>query len=239
VSARIFVGMARVRPPAAITPEILLRAYAIGLFPMAESAEDETLFWVEPEQRGVFPLRGLHLARSLAKTIRSDRYDVVVDRDFDAVIEACAEPAPGRTTTWINGRIRSLFGTLFQQGHVHTVEAYSDGALVGGLYGLHLGSAFFGESMFHRATDASKVCLAHLAARLLAGGFTLLDTQFITPHLASLGAVELSKAHYRKLLASAIQQEANFYPEAARDGMTGTQVLDILSRAREAARAQS
>ena len=203
--------MARTRP-LAITPDILLKAYSVGLFPMADSADDPALFWVDPEQRGVFPLDGIKVSASLAKAVRADRFDVVVDRDFDAVIAACAAPTPDRPATWINARIRDLFGALFRSGQAHTVEAYRDGALVGGLYGLAIGAAFFGESMFHRATDASKVCLVHLAARLRAGGFRLLDTQFITPHLASLGAVELPKAAYRTRLADAVDRNADFHP---------------------------
>ena len=221
--------MARARKPLVLTSDTILRAYAAGLFPMAEDADDEALFWVDPEKRGVFPLDGLCVSRSLAKLVRSDVCDVVADRDFEAVIAACAEPLPGRPTTWINATIRTLFGDLFRRGHVHTVEAYRNGVLVGGLYGLHIGGAFFGESMFHRATDASKVCLVHLAARLVAGGFTLLDTQFITPHLATLGAVEIPKAEYLARLAGAMGSEASFHPWGTRPGVDGTTALAILA----------
>ncbi len=193
-----------------ITPQLLLRAYAAGLFPMAESADDPHLFWVDPEARGIFPLNGLIVSRSLAKVVRSDRFEVHADRDFPAVIDACAFPGHDRPDTWINGRIRELYGTLFRLGHVHTIEAYRDNTLVGGLYGVSLGGVFFGESMFHRATDASKVCLLHLAARLVVGGYTLLDTQFVTPHLATLGAIEVPRLTYKALLESALNVPGDF-----------------------------
>ncbi len=222
--------MSRFKPPL-ITPDVLLRAYSIGLFPMAETARDEEIFWVDPERRGVFPLDGLVISKSLAKTVRSDIYDVVADRDFQGVIEGCAAVADDRPSTWINNRIRELFGTLFARGQAHTVEAYRGGKLVGGLYGLRIGAAFFGESMFHRATDASKVCLVHLAARLVAGGFLLLDTQFITPHLARLGAVEIPRADYRARLAVATAKEARFDPWGAGTSVDGTTALSILKPA--------
>ena len=220
--------MGHQRPPPAITPQILLRAYAIGLFPMAEGADDPTLFWLDPEQRGIFPLDGMVVSRSLGKTLRQERFEVVVDRDFDAVLEGCAAPAPDRPETWINDQIRSLYRQLFATGHAHTVEAYRDGELVGGLYGVALGAAFFGESMFHRRTDASKVCLLHLAARLRANGYRLLDTQFVTPHLATLGAVEVPRARYRKRLADAVKRAGGaeaWFPAP----MSGDAVLAILS----------
>ncbi len=223
--------MARARPPLVVTPETVLRAYAAGLFPMAEDADDDALFWVDPDRRGVFPLDGLHVSRSLAKTVRADSFEVVVDRDFPAVIAGCAAAGPGRPDTWINAPIRALFGELFGRGHVHTVEAYRGGELVGGLYGLHIGGAFFGESMFHRATDASKVCLVHLAARLVAGGFTLLDTQFITPHLAGLGAVEIPKAAYRARLADAVGRAATFQPWGERRSVAGAVALAAVAEA--------
>lgn len=188
-----------------ISPLTVLRAYAIGLFPMAESAEDAPLFWVDPERRGVFPLDGLNVSRSLAKTVRTDRFEVVADSDFNAVIDGCARRGDGRET-WINPEIRRLYRALFDMGAVHTLEARQDGALVGGLYGVALGGAFFGESMFHRARDASKVALVHLVARLRLGGYVLLDAQFVTEHLASLGAIEISRADYRALLDAALGQ---------------------------------
>ena len=204
-----------------ITPDILLRAYTVGLFPMAESAADPDLFWVDPEQRAVFPLDAFRVSRSLAKTIRSDRFEVAIDVDFDAVIEACAAPGPEREKTWINGEIRRLYRELFDMGFVHTVECRQAGRLVGGLYGVAIRGAFFGESMFHIERDASKVALAHLVARLRAGGFHLLDTQFITRHLASLGALEIPRPAYRRALESALTVVADFYvwpPDARIDG---------------------
>jgi leucyl/phenylalanyl-tRNA--protein transferase len=220
--------MARARPTTIITPELLLRAYSVGLFPMAETADDDRLFWVDPDQRGIFPLDAIRVSTSLAKTVRSDRFEVVVDRDFDAVIAGCAGGGGDRPETWINSRIRDLFTELFRRGHVHTVEAYRDGELVGGLYGLHVGGAFFGESMFHRATDASKTCLVHLAARLIAGGFSLLDAQFITPHLATLGAIEVPKAEYHRRLARAVAQEAVFTPPGWEMGVDGRTALALV-----------
>lgn len=212
----------------ALTPEILLRAYAIGLFPMAESADDAHIFWVEPELRGIFPLDGLIIPRSLARTIRQDRFDIRIDHDFEGVIAACAAPRHGENGTWINHTIRQLYRSLFDQGYVHTVEAWQDGALVGGLYGLALGRAFFGESMFHRATDASKVALAHLVAHLRADGYELLDTQYQTPHLASLGAIEVPRDDYLLKLATALAPAATPRPFATKKQMNGAEVLAIL-----------
>lgn len=193
-----------------ITPEVLLKAYACGIFPMAESADDPALYWIEPERRGIVPLDGFHVPGRLARTVRSERFHVVCDQDFDAVIDGCAEPKPGRTRTWINTRIRSLYRGLFDRGHCHTVEVYDGSELVGGLYGVSLGRAFFGESMFHHVRDASKVALVHLVARLRAGGFTLLDTQFVTDHLKTFGALEVSRRHYHKLLEAAIGGAGDF-----------------------------
>lgn len=215
-----------VRPD--ITPETLLRAYAAGVFPMAESAEDEGFFWVEPERRGIIPLDAFHVSKSLAKTIRSDRFEIRVDTAFDAVIAACAAPGRGRETTWISGRIRDLYGRLFEMGYCHTVEAWREERLVGGLYGLAIGGAFFGESMFAHERDASKVALAHLAARLKTGGFTLLDTQFTTEHLISMGAVEIARSTYKKRLAKALKTPADFY--RAPGGGTLVSVLQALSQ---------
>lgn len=187
-----------------LTPEILLRAYSIGLFPMAESADDPEIFWVEPEVRGIIPLNDFHVSKSLAKTIRKAPFDVRVNTAFDAVIAACAKPAPDRPTTWINDTIKSLYSTLNRIGHAHSVEAWEGDELVGGLYGVSLGSAFFGESMFSRRTDASKICLVHLVARLRERGFTLLDTQFTTEHLKTFGAIDIAKARYTRLLEKAM-----------------------------------
>lgn len=222
--------MSRVRDQFEITVDILLRAYSIGLFPMAESADDANLFWVDPEVRGIFPLDGIIVSRSLAKTIRSDAFEVRVDHDFDAVIDGCAASYPDREKTWINHRIRRLYRQLFDTGRVHTVEAWHEGVLVGGLYGVHLGSAFFGESMFHRKTDASKVALVHLAARLRKGGFRLLDAQFVTPHLASLGAVEVPKETYRQLLAEAVAHRADFWTWPKDRRVFGAEALEVLAK---------
>jgi leucyl/phenylalanyl-tRNA--protein transferase len=221
--------MTRARPQFEITPDILLRAYSIGLFPMAESAEDHNLFWVDPEARGVFPLDRMVISKKLARTVRSDRFEIRVDHDFAAVIEGCAAAGVGRERTWINERIRTLYGQLFELGHVHTVEAWQDGEIVGGLYGVALGAAFFGESMFHRRRDASKVALIHLAARLTAGGFRLLDTQFVTPHLESLGAIEVSKESYRDMLADAVAQKADFWAWLKDKPVSGQEALAVLS----------
>ncbi|MBY5457293.1 leucyl/phenylalanyl-tRNA--protein transferase [Rhizobium leguminosarum] len=188
-----------------ITPEILLRAYSIGLFPMAESADDPEIFWVEPELRGVLPLDHFHVSKSLAKTVRKKSFEIRFDHAFDQVIAACAEETSGRPSTWINRTIRSLYSTLFDMGHAHTVEAWEGDELVGGLYGVSLGSAFFGESMFSRRTDASKICLVHLVDRLRERGFTLLDTQFTTEHLKTFGAIDVPKADYAVMLSAAME----------------------------------
>ncbi|API51969.1 leucyl/phenylalanyl-tRNA--protein transferase [Rhizobium leguminosarum] len=188
-----------------ITPDILLRAYSIGLFPMAESADDPEIFWVEPELRGVLPLDHFHVSKSLAKAVRKKPFDIRFDYAFDQVIAACAEETSGRPSTWINRTIRSLYSTLFDMGHAHTVEAWEGNELVGGLYGVSLGSAFFGESMFSRRTDASKICLVHLVDRLRERGFTLLDTQFTTEHLKTFGAIDVPKADYAAMLAAAME----------------------------------
>ena len=211
-----------------ITPEVLLKAYACGIFPMAESAENPALYWIEPEARGVIPLDGFHVPSRLARTVRAERFTVVCDRDFEAVIDACAEPRRGRSRTWINARIRRLYGALFARGHCHTVEVYDGDALVGGLYGVSLGAAFFGESMFHRARDASKVALVHLVARLKAGGFRLLDTQFVTDHLKTFGAAEVSRRQYHKLLEAAVAADADFTALPAAQPLSGA---DALARA--------
>ena len=211
-----------------ITPEILLRAYAAGIFPMAESADDPSLFWVEPRDRGVVPLDGFHIGKRLARTVRADVFEVRVDTDFDGVVEGCAASGPDRDKTWINGRIRRLYGALFDRGHCHTVEAYRGGRLVGGLYGVRLGAAFFGESMFHRERDASKVALVHLAARLRRGGFKLLDTQFVTGHLAQFGAIEVPRRVYKRLLADAIGAPAYWRAWPQDHVVTGEEALAAL-----------
>lgn len=194
-----------------LTPDLILRAYRAGIFPMSESAEDPDIFWVSPQQRGIIPLDGFRISRSLRKTLKHHPFTIHVDHDFPATIAGCATSGTDRESTWINATITGLYGELFAQGHCHTVEVYDGDALVGGLYGLAIGGAFFGESMFHRVTDASKIALAHLVERLKAGGFTLLDTQFITPHLASLGAVEIPRAKYEALLNKALLQPGDFF----------------------------
>ncbi len=208
-----------------ITADILLRAYAIGMFPMAEASDAQTLFWVDPKERGIFPLDGLVLSRSLIKTLRSDRFEIRADENFDAVVIACAN----RENTWINGQIRRLYRELFDIGRAHSIEAFEDGALVGGLYGVSLGAAFFGESMFHIARDASKVALAHLVARLRLGGYRLLDTQFVTPHLASLGAIEITRAAYLQMLGQALSIDADFKAWPIASPMRGREVLAHLA----------
>jgi leucyl/phenylalanyl-tRNA--protein transferase len=204
-----------------LTADILLRAYSIGVFPMAESREANELFWVEPHERGVFPLDGLVVSRKLARTVRSDRFHVVADRDFKAVMRACAD----RDKTWINDEIVRLYTQLFHSGHAHSVEVYEGADLVGGLYGVSLRGAFFGESMFHHARDASKVALVHLFARLRSGGFRLLDTQFLTEHLASLGAVGVPRETFRLRLAQAMEREADFGAWPAPVAMPGAEAL--------------
>jgi leucyl/phenylalanyl-tRNA---protein transferase len=197
---------------AEIDPELLLKAYSLGIFPMSEDADDRDVFWMQPEKRGIIPLDAFHASKSLMKTVRSRRFDIKFDHDFHGVIDGCAESKEGRERTWINGTIRNACETLFARGNCHTVEAYFGGSLAGGLYGVSLGGAFFGESMFSRMTDASKVCLVHLVERLRQRGFQLLDTQFLTAHLAQFGAMEISRRKYEKLLAAALKIDANFYP---------------------------
>ena len=218
-----------------ITPQVLLKAYACGIFPMAESAEDPALYWIEPEQRGVIPLDRVHIPRRLARTVRADRFEICVDRDFEAVLTACAAPGRGRRKTWINQRIRALYGSLHQLGHCHSVEAWRDGRLVGGLYGVVLRGAFFGESMFHRERDASKVVLAHLIARLKRGGFKLLDTQFMTDHLRQFGTEEVSRQDYHRMLEAALAHDGNFYclgsaAGGAGTGISGAEVLQLVNQ---------
>ncbi|PJI39369.1 MAG: leucyl/phenylalanyl-tRNA--protein transferase [Rhizobium sp.] len=187
-----------------ITPELLLRAYSIGLFPMSDAADDPEIFWVEPEMRGILPLDAFHISKSLAKAVRKKPFDIRFDTAFDAVVEKCAEEAEDRPSTWINDTIKELYGALHKLGHAHSVEAWEGDALVGGLYGVSLGSAFFGESMFSRRTNASKICLVHLVERLKMRGFTLLDTQFTTEHLKTFGAIDVPKQDYLKLLDGAM-----------------------------------
>jgi leucyl/phenylalanyl-tRNA--protein transferase len=205
--------MSRKADPFAIelTPELIVRAYQAGIFPMAEDAGSSDLFWVSPEMRGVIPLDGFKISKSLRKTLKTHAFRVAVDTDFDGIIEGCATAGSDRESTWINPTIRKLYGTLFKRGLCHTVEVWDGDELVGGLYGLALGAAFFGESMFHRRTDASKIALAHLVERLNAGGFRLLDTQFLTPHLASLGGIEIPREIYELRLADALAHAGDFH----------------------------
>lgn len=212
-----------------VTPELLLRAYATGFFPMAESRHDDRLYWVEPERRGVIPLDGFHTPRRLRKTVRADRFHVVADQDFPAVMRACAAVTPDRDDTWINDEILDLYIRLHLMGCAHSVEARGpDGALVGGLYGVRLGGAFFGESMFSRVTDASKVALVHLVARLKIGGFTLLDAQFHTPHLNQFGAEEIRREIYRERLDRALQSEGDW--SAAPPSLSGEAAMHAIGQ---------
>jgi len=211
-----------------LDPRLLLQGYASGIFPMADSRDATELYWVEPRSRAIIPLDHFHIPGRLARTVRSDRFSVSVDRDFDAVLDGCAEPMPGRTRTWINERIRTLYRKLYQHGDCHTVEVYEDDQLVGGLYGVSLGRAFFGESMFHRARDASKVALVHLVARLKAGHYRLLDTQFVTDHLRTFGAVEVSRSAYHKLLDAALVGDGDFGALSLHKPVSGDAVLNLL-----------
>jgi leucyl/phenylalanyl-tRNA--protein transferase len=194
-----------------ITPQVLLKAYSCGIFPMAESADDPALYWIEPQQRGVLPLDGLHIPRRLLRTVRTTPFQVKVDSDYDRVIDGCAAPRAGRMSTWINNRIRTLYRELFVLGACHTVEVWNGDKMVGGLYGVALKSAFFGESMFSTERDASKIALVHLAARLIRGGFTLLDTQFVTDHLRQFGTVELDRMTFQRELECALEKDGDFF----------------------------
>lgn len=189
----------------ALTPELILQAYANGVFPMAEGRDDDEIFWVDPRERGIIPLEGFHISRSLAKVIRSGRFRVTFNQDFKGVMEGCAD----RDETWINATIFDLYGQLHERGFGHSLEIWQDERLVGGTYGLALGTAFFGESMFSRAPNASKVALSYMVARLKRTGFTLFDTQFLTPHLASLGGIEIPRAKYRDMLRKALEARAD------------------------------
>lgn len=211
-----------------ITPQILLKAYAAGIFPMAESAEDDALYWIDPDKRGVLPLDGFHVPRRLRRTVRSGTFTIKVDEDFEGVIDACARDLPGRDSTWINSRIKSLYAQLFRMGFCHTVEAWRDDRLVGGLYGVKIGAAFFGESMFSLERDASKVALVHLVARLKHGGFELLDTQFVTDHLARFGTMEVDRETYHRMLEPALQKDGDFH-SFVEDGDPGA-VLQFVSQ---------
>ena len=205
-----------------LTPDVVLRAYACGLFPMAERRDDPTLHWVEPELRGIIPLDAFHVPRRLARRVKSGAFELRVDSDFASVIRACAEPTPRRKETWINDQIITLYCALHERGNAHSVECWTGGRLVGGLYGVRIAGAFFGESMFSHEADASKVALVHLVERLRRGGFRLLDAQFITPHLRAFGAVEVPRARYHALLRDALAADATFYPEEGEEGSEGS-----------------
>jgi len=196
---------------------MLLKAYRLGLFPMAEGRDSKTLYWLDPRRRGIIPLERFRVSRRLGRTVRQGKFEVAVDRDFGAVIAACAEPRSEDGDSWINSDILRLYGELFEQGAAHSVECRLNGQLAGGLYGVSLGGVFFGESMFSRIRDASKVALVHLAARLQLGGYSLLDTQFMTDHLATFGAVEVARADYRRRLDAALQRNAQ-WPHDLPDG---------------------
>jgi len=213
-----------------ITPQVLLKAYTCGIFPMAESADDPALYWIEPQHRGILPLNDVHVPKRLARTLRTTSLTVKVDSDIEGVIEGCAASRPGRRSTWINERIRGLYRDLFSLGHCHTVETWEEGRLVGGLYGVALNGAFFGESMFSYERDASKIALVHLAARLCYGGFRLLDTQFVTDHLRQFGIVELNREEFHRLLEKALDADADFF--ALPLDASPEQVLSILESAR-------
>jgi len=204
-----------------ITPDIVLKAYATGIFPMADSAGSDHLYWYDPDPRGVLPIAGFHVPRRLRKTLRGAPFTIRTDTAFEDVIDGCAEATPERPETWINHAIRDMFIHLYKMGYAHSVETWQDDRLVGGVYGLSLGGAFFGESMFSRRTDASKVALVHLVARLWAGGYTLLDTQFVTDHLRQFGALELPRDVYRQQLQQALAVDAVFIPAPAENWLAG------------------
>lgn len=214
-----------------ITPQVLLKAYSCGIFPMAESADDPALYWIEPQHRGILPLETVHVPRRLARSVRTSRLRVTVDTDYEGVIEGCAAERAGRRSTWINTRIRGLYRDLFRLGHCHTVEVWEEDRLVGGLYGVALGGAFFGESMFSYVRDASKIALVHLAGRLIAGGFTLLDTQFVTEHLRQFGTIEVDRDTFHLRLDEALKQSADFMRLPL--DTPGEEMLDIIAATRD------
>ncbi len=211
-----------------LTPELLLQAYAKGLFPMAEDRHDATLYWIDPEIRGILPLDGFHVPRRLARKVRAELFEITTDRDFTKVIEQCAAARPGRRATWINDQIIDLYCELQRRGFAHSVECRRDGRLVGGLYGISLNAAFFGESMFSLTTDASKVALVHLVARLRVGGYRLLDTQFVTEHLAQFGVANLPRAAYHGHLTKALAATGDFYSLAG--GLSGRDILQSITQ---------
>ncbi|NQX80283.1 MAG: leucyl/phenylalanyl-tRNA--protein transferase [Hyphomicrobiaceae bacterium] len=214
-----------------ITADVLLKAYSCGIFPMAESADDWQLFWIEPQIRGILPLDRLLVPKRLSRTIRKANFEIRIDYDFDGVIRGCAEPTPGRSSTWINDRIHGLYKDLFNRGHCHTVEVWNkDNCLVGGLYGVSLGGVFFGESMFSRERDVSKIALVYLCARLIYGNFIMLDTQFITDHLRQFGAVEIDRMKFQEKLNQALKVQGNF--SRLPQNSDPNTILDIILKAR-------
>ena len=222
--------MSRPLAPSRLTPELLLQAYGIGYFPMAEDRFAREVFWVRPDRRGVLPIGGFHVPRSLARRVRRDPFEIRTDTAFRAVMEACAAPQPGRWQTWINGQVLEAYSELHARGFAHSVEAWREGDLVGGLYGVAIGGAFFGESMFSRMTDASKVCLVHLTARLRAGGYVLHDAQFLTDHLRRFGAAEIGAAAYQEKLAAALPVRADFAALGEADQMSGATILQSITQ---------
>ncbi|MFC3050939.1 leucyl/phenylalanyl-tRNA--protein transferase [Kordiimonas pumila] len=212
-----------------ITPDLLLQAYASGVFPMSEGREDDELFWVDPEERGILPLTSFHIPKSLAKVIRQERYSITANTCFKTVVQSCAKPTRGRETTWISERIEALYSELHRRGYAHSIECWEAGNLVGGLYGVSLAGAFFGESMFSTATNASKVSLVYLVARLIRGGYKLLDTQFITDHLKQFGALEISRTEYRKRLHEALTVE-NVRFDQLDDTVSGATIMHLITQ---------
>jgi leucyl/phenylalanyl-tRNA--protein transferase len=198
---------------AGLTPQLLLGAYASGIFPMAESRNDPDLYWIDPDKRGIIPLDAFHIPRRLRKTLRTAPYEIRCNADFLGTIRGCAEPQGSRPETWINDEIERLYAALFEMGFAHSVECWREDELVGGLYGVSLGGAFFGESMFTRARDASKIALCHLAARLCKSGYVLLDSQFLTDHLLQFGTIEIDRAEYKSRLVDALKVNADFQPD--------------------------
>lgn len=211
-----------------ITPQVLLKAYACGIFPMAESADDPGMFWVEPEHRGILPLDNFHIPRSLKKTIRKNQFEIRFNSAFGQVVEECAAVSATRDQTWISSRIKQLYSELHEIGHAHSFETWYNGKLVGGLYGVRLGRAFFGESMFSRMTDASKTALVHLVYEMRKSGFVLLDTQFTTDHLERFGVVEIHRDDYQELLQEALEGEAHFSPQEG--GATSDSILQLFNQ---------
>lgn len=220
--------MSRPLPPARLTPQLVLQAYSIGYFPMAEDRYARDVFWVRPEVRGVLPIRGVHVSRSLRRRVRQDAFEVRTDTAFASVMEGCAAPQSGRWQTWINAQVLDAYAALHEMGFAHSVEAWRDGQLVGGLYGVSIGGAFFGESMFSVVTDASKVCLVHLAARLLAGGYVLHDTQFTTDHLKRFGAEDVLAGDYARRLKAALAVRGDFRALPAQ--LSGSSILQSITQ---------